>query len=1070
VTKSKAILTRSVIFAAACSALLGTYPYYFTDTLSSINTSNWTENGTLTAGSGGLTSSNSNGGSLISKVAVPDGTSNYEVKTTLTLTQSGGTYVTYLRASSNALSGPAVAGTAYAFEVQNPTFSGSACTATLAMYKIVSAVVTSLGSTGIPCQNGMTIRAIYTARGNQIMLYVNNVPVFGTVDSSITSGQPGIGVRGAPAGNSIAEVQLGGIYAGVPSMPPTNEIGVSAFANRIEIQWPGASEASIGPGISRYQIWRNGVYVGYVNGEAFSDTGLTAGTPYRYLIWAIDYDLNPSSQTPIAVTTPPTGAIDARETGVRTTGSYWGGGGEQIDMRSGNLNYTMPILKAMGRGGWGVGFNLAYNSQNWRQDPGGTWQLGEDVGYGYGWKLLAGSLLPLDAPSGLVGEYLFTDATGAQYHLNQNSGGVWTSVESVYVSYDSNVGKLHFNDGSFWVMGSTSAGTEWDAGTMYPTLMEDSNGNQVVISYNDGVGVTWGNSSSRISTIEDVRGSDYAFTYNTDTIPHLTGIVNYIGTAENYSFAYTESYPLYNPFTGENFNTIVTLLQSSTVTGIPLTTYFTYDTFSATTSCSSSGTGAYGPAQLTQVTTPYCGHLRWTYTTANPLSGSRTYNEVAKRYLSMSATAAESEIDLNRVSDTLYSVHSSATLDDSLANAEKFWSFQTDTTQFMGGLQLTYEERTLSPLTPLSHQDFTWARTPTSQNPYIGTTVTKLDPGVQTYEADKKTVQTLDQYGNLLTMQAYNFGSGAVGSLARAYTNTYLGSSNYTSRYIFNRLLTSTVTDGTNTAALVTNTYDQHAYTNITLTCGQIGGLCEHDNTNYPSTFTYRGDVSTSTTPTSTTQNYYDLTGTVTSTTTNGVTTNVASTNNYAAPGQVTTNSLTSTMNWTNALGLSSATGPNGDTGSINYDANARPSTVDSPYGAITTNTYNDNAVPPNKIAMTDNHGAQTVMDGFGRTIHTITGYGSATSLTVVSTVDTQYAPCGCSPLGKLSQQSQPYAPGGSDAWTVYHYDASGRTTSVVLPDNSTTYYVYHGNTVQVTDPASKSKTFTMDGSVKCFV
>jgi hypothetical protein len=49
-----------------------------------------------------------------------------------------------------------------------------------------------------------------------------------------------------------------------------------------------------------------------------------------------------------------------------------------------------------------------------------------------------------------------------------------------------------------------------------------------------------------------------------------------------------------------------------------------------------------------------------------------------------------------------------------------------------------------------------------------------------------RTVQTLDHYGNLLMMQGYNFGNGAVGSLARTYTNTYLGGTNYTSRYIFN--------------------------------------------------------------------------------------------------------------------------------------------------------------------------------------------------------------------------------------------------------------------------------------------
>ncbi len=61
---------------------------------------------------------------------------------------------------------------------------------------------------------------------------------------------------------------------------------------------------------------------------------------------------------------------------MRPTGSYWGGGGENIDMRSGNLNFTIPLLKVKGRG-WNVPFNLSYNSQNWRHDSGGTWNLGQ---------------------------------------------------------------------------------------------------------------------------------------------------------------------------------------------------------------------------------------------------------------------------------------------------------------------------------------------------------------------------------------------------------------------------------------------------------------------------------------------------------------------------------------------------------------------------------------------------------------------------------------------------------------------------------------------------------------------
>ena len=253
---------------------------------------------------------------------------------------------------------------------------------------------------------------------------------------------------------------------------------------------------------------------------------------------------------------------------------------------------------------------------------------------------------------GAIGEYLFTDATGAQYHLNQNSGGIWTSQESIYVSYDANEGYLHFNDGSFWYMEECiSGGTEWDAGTMYPTRMEDSNGNYILIGYYNGVGITGTNSSSRISGIEDVRGNgsqDYTFSYSSDPIPHLLTITNNIGTSENYNFAYTGNYTLNSPFNQQPFGTTVTLLQSSTVTGIPLTTYFTYDTTSPYTSCSGPGTGTSGAGQLTQVTTPYCGHLRWMYTTGNTLSGSRVYNEVANRYLSMSSGATETPISLTR--------------------------------------------------------------------------------------------------------------------------------------------------------------------------------------------------------------------------------------------------------------------------------------------------------------------------------------------------------------------------------------------------------------------------------------
>jgi RHS repeat-associated protein len=92
-------------------------------------------------------------------------------------------------------------------------------------------------------------------------------------------------------------------------------------------------------------------------------------------------------------------------------------------------------------------------------------------------------------------------------------------------------------------------------------------------------------------------------------------------------------------------------------------------------------------------------------------------------------------------------------------------------------------------------------------------------------------------------------------------------------------------------------------------------------------------------------------------------------------------------------------------------------------------------------------------VDGFGRTIRV---------QTPSSIIDTQYAPCACSPLGKMSRVSQPYA-SGSPVWTSYTYDGRGRPVTVTGPDGSVTSYTYQGNQTTVTDPAGKWKTNTTD-------
>src|SRR5215472_13886813 len=52
---------------------------------------------------------------------------------------------------------------------------------------------------------------------------------------------------------------------------------------------------------------------------------------------------------------------------------------------------------------------------------------------------------------------------------------------------------------------------------------------------------------------------------------------------------------------------------------------------------------------------------------------------------------------------------------------------------------------------------------------------------------------------------------------------------------------------------------------------------------------------------------------------------------------------------------------------------------------------------------------------------------------------DTIYAPCACSPLGKVWKVSHPYVSPNTPVYTIYTYDGLGRTVSVQLPDGAST-------------------------------
>jgi hypothetical protein len=217
--------------------------------------------------------------------------------------------------------------------------------------------------------------------------------------------------------------------------------------------------------------------------------------------------------------------------------------------------------------------------------------------------------------------------------------------------------------------------------------------------------------------------------------------------------------------------------------------------------------------------------------------------------------------------------------------------------------------------------------------------------------------------------------------------------------------------------------------------------------------YDYRGNVTTQTTPVKTVTRAFDITGNIKWATDGNLNVSAAtgSATNYAAPSSITSNNNSnSTSNYTfnSSLDLTGVTMPNGATWGQNYYAYGMPLSTTSPTQAVTNYTYNFNSTASTVTATTNGHWVRSTMDGLGRTIKVEKGDGSETK----SVTQSEYAPCACSPMGKVKKVSLPHALNAPVLGTEYTYDALGRTVKIVKPDSSTTTYSYAGNTTTVID------------------
>jgi hypothetical protein len=256
-------------------ALAQQFPYQYTDTFSSdsiIDNVHWKPNG---AGlslntTAGLTTTDANGGSLIYQGQQLDNSYEYEVKAVLKLTQSASNdaYGLYLRASQDALNTTAASGTYYALEIQDVQLGtdsqgNTTCAATYVLWERVNGTVHQTNTAQLRpmlCNDHtMTVRLVYTNNNNahMIVAYIDDNEFFLGSNTDISMGQPGVGVRNAPAGNGIVSVSLCNLDRVLPSMV-SNPLISSVFPDHIDLKFGGEVDNSGGVGVAFLLLYRNG--------------------------------------------------------------------------------------------------------------------------------------------------------------------------------------------------------------------------------------------------------------------------------------------------------------------------------------------------------------------------------------------------------------------------------------------------------------------------------------------------------------------------------------------------------------------------------------------------------------------------------------------------------------------------------------------------------------------------------------------------------------------------------------------------------------------------------------------
>ncbi len=696
----------------------------------------------------------------------------------------------------------------------------------------------------------------------------------------------------------------------------------------------------------------------------------------------------------------------SRRVGLRVNGAYWGGSYEQLDILSGNLSFCMPLVYAISRGVTAK-VVCSYNSQLWEENGANELAHGTDSGFGHGWRIQIGSLVPQTV--GKSDGYTYINDSGAEYPLSPLKGR-WVSLQGLYISYDPAEARLQFPDGTFWIMGCESAAGECDRGARYPTLIQDRNGNQVIVRYMQGLGSNKTDSSPRIAEITDARAVNsvsgrktYSFIYNEGAIPHLLAINSHVGNPESWSFSY-ETQRLTSPFKASGESRLVQSLR-----GIRTAAGFDYNfTFNDS-------------GEMQHAYMPYGARFRWEYETTSLTEQSRI-RSVAQRGLMMSSNAKENVYNFRRLQKegVPYTI-----LTEPGGMATRSWIFNTD------GLLSTFEERDGRSSKVLRLKTNRWKST-ASGVPYIYVTTITLDSDTPSEKSSREEFDR-DLFGNLTENRKYDYDNASQPlSVTR---NTYVTDPAYIAHGIYNMLLTTTISNGEETIEQVRNQYDTKL-----LVDGP--NLSEHDH-QYDKSWTVRGNLTECISGGVYTRRQFDIAGTI---------------NSYedGAGGKHTIQQL-----WTiPSLVMQPApiAVPSGNNGEVDLDSIGRPVSMRIFNGTRSFISYEGNSITKIK----DRKYKKSVYDDFHRLC--AVEEGAIDDDKSISIVEYEYGAVPGAPLGGCLRASLPHAPGAKVEWVHYEYDALGRLAAKDMKwHGGKERFSYAGNSITVTNSSGGSKTVSHD-------